>query len=238
MGSIWPSHFCGQKKGSEGFSVLSSRSCFFCSLVLSLNAVFSNPSVQLPCASCMFPWFSVFCLNSCRILSVLQTSFPALPVASSFDRFSSGMLHLNFLPFLRFILSCDILALFHGLSSYISCIQSPHHFVAGFCFCVPSFLCEETPPSISCTKITKCQGFFHTGHFQHPFIPSLPLLCSGFHESMRIADRWQRLFIAPWSLAPMRQPWKMFRPGRGDSHRKKIWFHDDFMWWFDGDLIK
>lgn len=144
MGSIWAKPFLRAKKGSEGFSVsfLLGVVCFVvCFLPWML--VF----LILPCN---FPAFLACFLDSqcfawilAGFFQVLQTSFPFLPVESSFDRFSMGMLHLNFLPFLRFIFfatSLHLSIIFHGLSSYISSIQSPHDLHSWFLFLCSVFL--------------------------------------------------------------------------------------------------
>ena len=123
---------------------------------------------------------------------MLQTSFPALPVESSFDRFSSGML-LYILIFFHFFVSFCLATslhfsiIFHGLSSYISSIQSPHDLHSWFLFLCSVFLLRRNTSLQThnhhsffhfCTKITKCQGILpstwlifniHLIHLSHCF---------------------------------------------------------------------
>lgn len=136
--------------GPKRFSVFFSRSCFFVVYFFPWMLVVLNlPSnffafLQFPCVSCIFPWFSVICLNSCRILLVLQTSLPTLLVQSSFDRVSSLIARVGYMLISFHLFSSVFLATYlHFPMNYlmISSIQSPHHFVAGFCFRFPSFLC-------------------------------------------------------------------------------------------------
>ena len=230
--------FLQAKKGSEGFSVS-----------FLLGVVFF--------AVWFFPWMLVFVILPCNFPAFLACFLDSQCFAWILAGFFQFCKHPFLLSGLNrvsigFLRVCYILIFFHFFVSFF--LRHPCTFplfsmdylltypvfkvlmifIAGFCFCFPSFLCEETPPSrpttttafsfFSCTKITKCQGILPwTGHFQHPFIPSLPLLW--FLGSMSLAeDCWPlttTLKIAPWSLTPMRQPWKMFRPQEGIPIEKR-----------------
>lgn len=255
MGSILPSHFCGQKKARRDFLCP-----FFSELFLF--------------AVCFFPWMLVFLILPCNFpaflacfldsqcfawilagfFQVLQTSFPFLPVESSFDRFSSGMLHLNFLPFLRFIFlatSLHFSIIFHGLSSYISSIQSPHDLHSWFLFLCSVFLVRRNTSLqthnhhsffrfslVQNHKMARDSSFhlaifnIHLSHLYHCF-------GSGFHEScwgLLTADHdfENRTLESCSAHAPAVKnvpTWERWFPSKKDMI--PWWFH----WWFHGDFM-
>lgn len=121
--------------------------CFFPPIFLQCSSFFL-PFLPL---SCMFPWFSTFFGDFCRIPSLWEK----LTLFTGFARKTIGFLHwssANVTTSFHFFVSCfcGIVSLSDGLFdcliSYKSYIystrstQSLHHLVAGFCFCLLLFL--------------------------------------------------------------------------------------------------
>ena len=176
---------------------------------------------------------------------------------SRLNRVSIGFLRVCYiLIFFHFFVSCFFATslhfsiIFHGLSSYISSIQSPHDLHSWFLFLCSVFLVRRNTSlqthnhhSFFIFLLYKDHKMSRDSSLNWPFSTSIyPIftiaLVPGFHEScwgLLTADHdFENRTLESDADAPAV---KNVPTSRGDSHRKKIWFHDDFMWWFHGDLI-